>query len=412
MWFPSSAARVACTQALARQPVASRGHQRSRGFSPDVAMRMRAGVSVRWCSASSRYPAPREGVPWNSFGFTLATRETKMVISNCAAGARWSQPVAEPYGVLPLEPSATVLNYGQAIFEGLKAYRTEKGRIVLFRPQKNAQRLAEGARRLLMPPVSTPLFLEAACLAVTENAEWVPPVGEGALYLRPILFGSGADLGVKPSSEYTLCVYVSPVGKYFGAGSLGARMQLHTDHHRAAPYGIGNIKAAGNYAQCFQAQREAKADGFSDVIYLDTNAEYIEEAAASNFFIVDKNKVVRTPGLGTILPGITRDSVISLVRRLQDTTDYRLQVGRVTTEAVLDASEAFLTGTGAGITPVEHIASDEHSIDFACPGPFTQLISKMLADIHLERVEDSRRWLHDPFAQRPIGFDSFSEPSF
>lgn len=304
------------------------------------------------------------------------------------------------------------MNYGQSIFEGMKAYRTEQGRIVLFRPTKNAQRMADGARRLMMPAVPTQLFLEAASMAVRDNAEWVPPVGQGALYLRPLLFGSGPDLGVKPSSEYTLVIYVAPVGKYFGPGSGGARMLLCTDHHRAAPAGIGHVKAAGNYAQCFSAQRDAKYDGYSDVIYLDVNAEYIEEAAASNFFCVDEDNVIHTPQLGTILPGVTRDSVLQLARRMRD-KDLKLSVGKVSTDTVLKCKEAFLTGTGAGITPIEHIGTDgDQSVDFECPGPVTQMISDALTDIQLERTKDEMKWLHDPFYMPSVGHDSFIEPTF
>jgi branched-chain amino acid aminotransferase len=294
----------------------------------------------------------------------------------------------------------------------MKAYRTVKGRIVLFRPQKNGQRLSDGARRLMIPPLPMQVFLEAVGLAVRENADWVPPCGEGALYLRPLLFGSGADLGVKPSSEYTLVIYVSPVGQYFGPGTVGARMQLCKDHHRAAPFGIGHVKAAGNYAQCFSAQREAKADGFSDVIYLDVGGTYIEEAAASNFFCVDSNRVIHTPQLGTILPGVTRDSIITLARRLRDEENIQLNVGKVSLSTALNATEAFLTGTGAGITPVEHISSGDESADFQCPGPVAQMLSQMLSDIQQERVEDKNRWLHDPFTERMKPFDSFVEPIF
>merc|ERR1712032_391774 len=164
---------------------------------------------------------------------------------------------------------------------------------------------------------------------VKENAEWVPPVDLGALYLRPLLLGTGPDLGVKPSSEYTFVIFCSPVGSYFKSGvGGGVRLKVCLDHQRAAPMGIGHVKAAGNYAPCFRAQREAKADGYSDIIYLDVGGEYIEEAAASNFFCVDENNVVRTPQLGTILPGVTRDSVINLARRLRD-KNIQLQVGRV-----------------------------------------------------------------------------------
>jgi len=372
----------------------------------------------RWRFTASRhlssfdYPQPREGVDWSKLGFNLATRETQMVITTCEAGQMWSSCRAEPYGPLPLEPAATILNYGQGIFEGIKAYRTARGRIVLFRPQKNALRLADGARRLMMPPVPMQRFLEACSLAVRENADWVPPCGEGALYLRPLLFGSGADLGVKPSSQYTLVVYVSPVGQYFGPGTKGARMQLYKEQQRAAPSGQGHIKAVGNYAQCFSAQRNAKADGFSDVIYLDVTGEYIDEAAASNFFCVDANRVIHTPQLGSILPGVTRDSIIQLARRLKD-SEIQLQVGRVSAQTALNSTEAFLTGTGAGITPVEHIASEEDGVTFAeFPGPITKILQKMLSDIQLERVKDTNRWLLDPFVDPAFGTDSFVEPTF
>jgi branched-chain amino acid aminotransferase len=253
--------------------------------------------------------------------------------------------------------------------------------------------------------------MEACSLAVRENAHWVPPAGQGALYLRPILFGSGADLGVKPSSEYTFCVYGTPVGKYFGPGTTGARMKLYTEHQRAAPAGVGNVKCVGNYAQCFSAQRDAKYDGFSDVIYLDVAGEFIEEAAASNFFCVDANNVVHTPQLGVILPGVTRDSVIQLIRTFKD-RDVQLKVGKVSTSTVLNAKEAFLTGTGAGITPIEHISTEDDSVDFECPGPITQMVSQALSDIQLERVKDQRQWLHDPFLMAPTGISSFVEPAF
>merc|ERR1712187_30515 len=149
----------------------------------------------------------------------------------------------------------------------------------------------------------------------------------------------------------------------------------------------------GNYAQCFSAQRNAKADGFSDVIYLDVDYKFIDEAAASNFFCVDKDRVIHTPQLGSILPGVTRDSVIQLVRRLSE-ENVKLNVGKVSTETVLSASEAFLTGTGAGITPIEHISSEEESANFPCPGQVTEMLQNMMADIQQERVEDRLRWLH------------------
>merc|ERR1719491_2046313 len=157
------------------------------------------------------YPPPTDAIQWSKLGFgQTAKNDTKMIVSTCRIGDRWETVEAVPYGTIAMEPSATILNYGQGIFEGIKAYRTVTGRIVIFRPHKNGQRMTDGARRMLMPPVPTQLFVEAISLAVRENGHLVPPAGEGALYMRPILFGIGADLGVKPSSEYMFVTYCTP----------------------------------------------------------------------------------------------------------------------------------------------------------------------------------------------------------
>jgi len=388
-----------------------------RATCPRIGIVSSAATSRRFCAPPLtlpplQYPAPHEDVAWDKLGFGLESRDTRMVVAHCKYGGRWSSVRSEPYGALSLEPAASVLNYGQGIFEGIKAFRTTKGRIVLFRPHKNAQRMAEGARRFEMPPVPTQLFLEAVEMIVKENAEWVPPVDQGALYLRPLLLGTGPDLGVKPSSSYTFVIFCSPVGSYFkSAVGGGVRLKVCLDHQRAAPMGIGHVKAAGNYAPCFRAQREAKGDGYSDIIYLDVGAEYIEEAAASNFFCVDENNVVRTPQLGQILAGVTRDSVINLARRLGD-KNIHLQVGRVSLQQVMASSEAFLTGTGVSLSPVEHISTADDSVDFDAPGPVTKLLQTMLLDIQMERTNDRLRWLHDPWLDGAVAKDSFLEPQF
>jgi len=368
--------------------------------------RVHAFVGRRWLGAAQvNYPAPRDGL--TGLGFGLTTKDTKMVMATLSAGKQWDRVWAEPYGPITLEPSATILNYGQGLFEGIKAFRTSTGRIVIFRPQKNARRLADGARRLCIPPVPTRLFLEACSLAVKENADWVPPCGEGALYMRPVLFGSGADLGVKPSSEYIFCIYVAPVGSYFGPNSTGARMYLCSDTQRAAPSGVGHTKCVGNYAQCFSAQQQAKSEGFSDIIYLDCSGKYIEEAAASNFFCIDKDNVVHTPKLGTILPGVTRETIVELARSMGE--DMEIRVGQVSAATALGAKEAFLSGTGAGIIPVENISTDEESYDFPCPGPLTMKLQQALFDAQQERVPDTKGWLWDPWTDTYQGADSVSE---
>lgn len=311
----------------------------------------------------------------------------------------WAGFRMEDYGPLSLEPAATILNYGQGIFEGLKAYRTTTGRIVLFRPEMNAQRMAAGARRFLMPPVPEALFLEMCAAVVRDNADWVPPSGSGELYLRPLLFGSGAALGVGPSSDYTLAIFAAPVGRYFKGG--GARLRIEEDHQRAAPRGVGDVKAAGNYAPCFGAQKQAKEAGFSDVLYLDVGGERIEEAAASNFFCIGQDGILRTPSLGTILPGVTRDSVIQLAQQLGSSGSSAVrgvEVGPVSIDTVMTAAEAFVTGTGAGVTPVAHISTQSRSVDLKSPGSVTAALQDALRDIQQERVPDVHGWLWDPFA--------------
>lgn len=355
------------------------------------------------------YPEPRKGFNWAELGFGLTTADTMMVVAKHEKG-EWGPLKAEPYGKIPIEPASTVLNYGQGIFEGVKAHRTAKGRIVIFRPQENAKRFAASARQFLMPTMPEELFLEGLSMTVRENASWVPPCGVGSLYLRPLLLGTGADLGVQPSSEYLFVLYCAPVGKYFKGP--GARLKIIHEQHRAAPGGVGHIKCCGNYAPCFEAQRDARHEGFSDVLYLDSRCEYIEEAAASNFFCLTADGLLCTPELGSILPGVTRDSVLTLARYLikkeksgasgaTGNTNLRsVREGQLSVSTVLSADEAFLTGTGAGIVPIVHIqpgTRTSRSADYPSPGPLAELLSKMLDDIRQEHGEDLFGWLCDPF---------------
>lgn len=355
------------------------------------------------------YPAPRQGVNWGGLGFGFTTRDTVMVVAKHEKG-EWGPLKAEPYGKIPIEPASTILNYGQGIFEGVKAHRTKTGRIVIFRPQANAQRFDTSARQFLMPAMPEDLFLAGLSMVVRENASWVPPCGEGELYLRPLLMGVGPDLGVQPSSEYLFVLYAAPVGKYFKGP--GAKLKMIHEQHRASPGGVGHIKCVGNYAPCFEAQRDAKKEGFSDVLYLDTRCEYIEEAAASNFFCLTADGLLCTPELGSILPGITRDSILKLARHLikrekageaglTGNTNLRsVKEGQISVSTALSASEAFLTGTGAGIVPIMHIqpgTRTSRSSDYPSPGPLAELLSKMLNDIRLEDLPDSFGWLYDPF---------------
>mmetsp|Transcript_75862 Transcript_75862/g.180230 ORF Transcript_75862/g.180230 Transcript_75862/m.180230 type:complete len:417 (-) Transcript_75862:89-1339(-) len=402
-----------CTLLTCRHPASQWSHAPSRqtGFvqSSSNQRLVQSSAHLRQVQAEQRrkvargtYPAPREGVDFEGMGFGLTTKDTQMAVAKCQLGDSWKGFEMAPYGPLDIEPAATALNYGQALFEGLKAYRTSKGRIVIFRPQENAKRMAGGGARLMIPQVPEKLFLEMCGAVVQANADWVPPEGQGELYLRPLLFGSGGQLGVGPSPEFTFVVYAAPVGKYFKGG--GARMRLELEHHRAAPLGVGYVKAAGNYAPCFEAQAKAKADGFSDVIYLDVSGKNIEEAAASNFFCVRDDGTLMTPGLGTILAGVTRKSILTLGEQLAKKDGSSLTgvvEGDVTLEDVGRSTEAFVCGTGAGLTPIEEI----HEVKaFDCPGAATKELQDVLAAVKME-TDDApagfEEWLWDPWMDAP-----------
>jgi len=340
------------------------------------------------------YPVPKSGIDWKSHGFRLVTRDTTMVVATHTEGC-WGDLQCKPYGLLSMEPAATILNYGQGLFEGLKAYRTSKGRIVLFRPELSAKRMQNGAEQLMLPPVPIPMFLKACSLAVRENAAWVPPHDEGSLYLRCLALGTGPTLGVRPSTEFTFVIFVSPTSHYFSTSEGGVSMKLVTDSQRAAPLGIGNVKFCGNYAPCFKAQYTAKAQGFADVIYLDVEGAHIEEAAAANFFCVDENNNVHTPELGTILPGMTRQSIIDFI---QDDAKMSVRVGQVSVADALKAKEVFVTGTGAGIVPVSSLTYRGGSYSYTAPGAVTRHLQNVLTDIKHERNMDTYSgWLYDPF---------------
>lgn len=193
-----------------------------------------------------------------------------------AEAGHWAAGSVVPYGPLELEPAATVLNYGQAIFEGLKAYRQADGSIKVFRPDRNGARMVDGARRMMLPPPSVADFVGAVEQVVAANARWVPPHKTGTLYLRPLLFGSGSALGVAPSPVSTFCIYTSPVGNYFKGGvgeSPPISLQVATTYRRAVPGGAGGAKAAGNYAPCFAPSKEAKAAGYSETLFVDAGDE-------------------------------------------------------------------------------------------------------------------------------------------
>jgi len=294
-------------------------------------------------------------VDWESLTFSFQETD-RMYIATCKINEDWQPGIMQDFQDLRLSPAAGVINYGQGLFEGMKARRAEDGRILLFRPELNARRAQEGCRRLGMEVVSEEMFLDAVYRAVEENKRWVPPHGRGELYIRPLIFGSGAILGVAPAPEYTFLVYTIPVGPYFKGGLKPISLKVSNEFHRAAPGGSGGVKAIGNYAPGMMPSKNAKAEGYAEIIYLDSSEhKYIEEVGAANFFCV-KDGVIYTPELtGTILPGITRLSIIELARSL----GYEVNETKVDIDFALNCDEAFAVGTAAMVSPIGLIEHGE-----------------------------------------------------
>lgn len=337
---------------------------------PDADRESTVGMAA--CQTNVPEPIDSDGVDWANLGFNMhCEKESKMVIIETkeiyegfhnAASLSWKEPGVElrmlPFNEVCISPCATCLNYGQALFEGIKAFRRASGEIVVFRPEMNARRMAEGARSLSMPPVPPEIFLEAVRQAAKENAHLVPPHGKGALYLRPLLYGSGSTLSIRPSTKFTFVVYASPVGEYFDSSKGGgAKLMVERRHDRAAPHGNGHVKAAGNYAPCFRFVQKAKESGFSDILYLDSKTgTKVDEVSVSNFFIVLENEI-RTPKLGSCLEGVTRDAVIQFAAFYPHLFgNRRIVVGDITHKHLSNAQEAFCCGTGASISPIESIS--------------------------------------------------------
>ena len=330
-------------------------------------------------------------IDWENMTFSF--RETdKMYISTCKKDGEWSKGRIQDFQNLNISPAAGVLNYGQGLFEGMKAYRTVDGSVVLFRPKENAKRMQRGARRLGMPEVPEDMFLDAVIKTVKENSRWIPPIGKGTLYIRPLLMGSGAILGVAPAPEYTFLVYVSPVGPYFKGGLEPTSLKISKEHHRAAPGGSGGVKAIGNYAPGMVPSKNAKGEGFAEIIYLDAvNNKYIEEVGAANFFCI-KDEIISTPELtGTILGGITRLSIIEIAR----SKGYEVREEKIDVEYALEADECFCAGTAAVVSSICSIKHGDRVVEYCNGGvgSITREIYDSLVAIQEKRSPDTFDWL-------------------
>jgi len=311
--------------------------------------------------------------------------------------------MVEPYHTIELDPAATVLHYGQAIFEGLKAYRQPDGGVASFRPDANAARFRTSARRLAMPELSDELFIESLRQLLEVDGRWVPAEHEESLYLRPLMISTEATLGVnRPAREYLYTVFGSPAGSYFAGGIKPVRVWLCTEYVRAAPGGTGTAKCAGNYAAAFVAQAQAVERGCDQVVWLDAvERRWVEEMGGMNLFFVfgsGADAKVVTPELsGSLLPGVTRDSLLTLAADL----GYGVAERRISTEEWQkktesgELTEVFACGTAAVITPIGSArhADGEFTMGTGRPGPVTMRLRGALTEIQRGVAADLHGWM-------------------
>ncbi len=322
-----------------------------------------------------------------------------MAVIRWSADKGWHSAEVTARAPFPLDPAAAVLHYAQEIFEGMKAYRAADGRAVLFRPEENARRFNESARRMAMPELPEALFLEAVEQLVRADAKWIPVAEGSSLYLRPFMFASEAFLGVRPSKEYIFCVIASPVGPYFKGGAKPVSIWVSEHYTRAAAGGTGAAKCGGNYAASLVAQAAAYEHGCDQVVFLDAaEHRWIEELGGMNVFVVMADGSLVTPPLGgTILPGITRKSLIALARDLGYTVreeryafeDWKADV------ASGKAKEAFACGTAAVVAAIGKVKSPEGEfvINSGETGPVTAKLRDALVGIQRGQTNDAHGWL-------------------
>ncbi len=340
--------------------------------------------------------APREKVPTEQLGFGKYFADHMFTLE--FENGQWKNPKIIPYGPLMMEPGASVFHYGQAMFEGMKAFRSHSGKIHLFRPEFHAKRMASGATRLCMPSIPEDLFLEAIRALVKLDESWIPKEKDSALYLRPTLIGTESFLGVRPSEKYLFFIITSPVGAYYSEGFSPVKIWIEEDTVRAANGGLGAIKAAANYAASLQASTLAKKKKYSQVLWLDAaERKYIEEVGTMNVFFHIGNEVI-TPSLdGSILAGATRDCVIQILK------DWNIPLvqRRISLTEVSEAAKAgtlkevFGSGTAAVISSVGELANEKYKIliNGGKAGELTQKLHAEISAIQHGIKEDKYNWV-------------------
>ena len=335
----------------------------------------------------------KKNIDWSSLGFGYVKTDYRYV-SNFKDGA-WDEGGLTTDDTITLSECAGVLQYAQTVFEGMKAYTTEDGHIVTFRPDLNAARMVDSAKRLEMPVFPEDRFVEAVVETVKANAAYVPPYGSGAtLYIRPYMFGSDAVIGVKPANEYQFRVFTTPVGPYFKGGAKPITIRV-SDFDRAAPHGTGHIKAGLNYAMSLHAIVDAHNQGYDENMYLDAATRTkVEETGGANFLFVTKDNTVVTPKSNSILPSITRRSLLYVAEHY---LGLKVEEREVYLDEVKDFAECGLCGTAAVISPVGKIVDHGKEIVFPSGmekmGPTTQKLYETLTGIQTGRIEAPEGWL-------------------
>ncbi len=307
----------------------------------------------------------------------------------------WGELEISSSEYIPLHMAATALHYGQEAFEGLKAFRSKDGKVRLFRCEENAKRMIVSAKGIMMPEVPVALFQEAVMKAIELNKDYIPPNESGAaLYVRPLLIGSGSEVGVKPAKEYLFLVFVTPVGPYFKNGFQPVEAIITREHDRAAPLGTGHLKVGGNYAASLTSGYQAHQKGFSTVIYLDAKEKkYIDECGPANFFGI-KNNTYITPKSHSILPSITNKSIMTLAADM----GMKVETRKVPVEELGTFEEAGACGTAAVISPIKRIVDPDNDREYVyCknnnPGPISEQLYHNLREIQYGDIPDPYNWV-------------------
>jgi branched-chain amino acid aminotransferase len=348
-------------------------------------------------STSARSTAEREAVlQAPTFGTAFSDHMARV---SWTADGGWHDRRVEAYGPLVLDPATAVLHYGQEIFEGLKAYLHADGSVWTFRPEANAARFARSARRLALPELPVEDFLGSIEALVRTDRAWVPSGEETSLYLRPFMYASEVFLGVRPTRQAEYVLIASPVGPYFAGGVKPVSIWVVRDYHRAGPGGTGAAKCGGNYAASLLPQQQAQAQGCDQVCFLDApTGSYLEELGGMNVFVVRGDGSVTTPELnGSILEGVTRSSILTLLREAGHDVQERPVPLQEVRDGLQDGSitEMFACGTAAVVTPIGRLASDDFDLAVGGgeTGPVTSAVRSRLTDVQYGRAADTHGWM-------------------